>query len=80
MADLADILAWYASDGVPEVGLRLIRRILERIELLADHSEMGRMMPEFGQRTLRELIYPPFRIVYSTHGLDLLRSDWLLRT
>lgn len=72
MADLTDILAWYSSDGVPEVGLRLIRRILERIELLADHPEMGRMVPEFGQRTLRELIYPPFRIVYR-HDPDLLR-------
>ena len=72
LADLADILAWYARDGAPEVGLRLTRRIMEHIERLADHPEMGRMVPEFGQRTLRELIYPPFRIVYR-HDPDLLR-------
>ena len=72
LADLEDILAWYARDGAPEVGLRLTRRILERIEHLADHPRMGRMVPEFGQEALRELIYPPFRIVYR-HDADVLR-------
>ena len=71
MADLTDILAWYASDGALELGLRHTRRILERIERLADHPEMGRMVPEFGQRTFRELIYPPFRIAYR-HDPDLM--------
>ncbi len=37
---------------------------MERIEHLASHPDIGRVVPEFGQVSLRELIHPPFRIVY----------------
>lgn len=30
----------------------------------ADHPDTGRVAPEFDQPSLRELIRPPFRIVY----------------
>lgn len=62
--DLEVIKRWYAEQNVPEVGDRLVAEIFERIEALRDHPEMGRMVPEFGQMFLRELIQPPFRIVY----------------
>ena len=55
---------WYADQGVPNVGDQLIRQIITRIEALADHPAMGRIVPEFGHPSLRELIQPPFRIVY----------------
>jgi plasmid stabilization system protein ParE len=29
-----------------------------------DHPDLGRFVPEFDQPFLRELIHPPFRIVY----------------
>jgi len=34
------------------------------VEVLADHPDIGRVVPEFDQPFLRELIHPPFRIVY----------------
>ncbi|MDA1074396.1 MAG: type II toxin-antitoxin system RelE/ParE family toxin [Proteobacteria bacterium] len=64
LADLESIRAWYAEQDVPEVGERLIREIVASIEALADHPDMGRIVPEFEQSFLRELIRPPFRIVY----------------
>ena len=64
ITDLESIGEWYADQGVPDVGVRLIRQIVTRIEALADHPAMGRIVPEFGQPILRELIQPPFRIVY----------------
>lgn len=72
LGDLEAIKDWYAEQGVPHVGERLIREIFERIEALADHPEMGRIVPEFQQPFLRELIHPPFRIVYR-HDQDLAR-------
>ena len=64
LADLESIRAWYAEQDVPEVGERLLGEIVAGIEALADHPDLGRIVPEFDQPLLRELIRPPFRIVY----------------
>lgn len=62
--DLEDIRAWYEGEFAPGVGRRLVLEIVERAEALRDNPDIGRMVPEFGQKNLRELIHPPFRIVY----------------
>lgn len=62
--DLEAIRAWYTDQQVPAVGERLLGEIIVQIERLADFPECGRIVPEFGIVNLRELIYPPFRIVY----------------
>jgi len=49
---------------VPDVGKRLLGDILGSVKMLAEHPDIGRMVPEFGQPFLREWIRPPFRIVY----------------
>jgi plasmid stabilization system protein ParE len=64
VADLEELKSWYSEQGVPDVGDRLVIEIFERIEALRDHPDMGRVVPEFGQPFLRELIHAPFRIVY----------------
>ena len=64
LADLESIRTWYAEQDVPEVGVRLTGEIVASIEALADHPDMGRIVPEFNQPFLRELVRPPFRIVY----------------
>ena len=64
MLDLDAVIAWYEEQGVPQVGRRLVEEVLARVETLTDHPELGRIVPEFGQAFLRELIHPPFRIVY----------------
>ncbi len=55
---------WYVEQGVPDVGERLTAEVLQRVELLAGHPDLGRVVPEFNQSYLRKLIHPPFRIVY----------------
>ncbi len=62
--DLEDVLAYYNEQAVPHVGKRLVAKVIKEIELLAAHPEIGRVVPEFGKDFLRELIRPPFRIVY----------------
>ena len=64
LRDLEAVITWYREQGVPETGKRLVSEVLGRVQHLADHPDMGRMVPEFGQRFLRELIHGPFRIVY----------------
>jgi plasmid stabilization system protein ParE len=64
IADLEAIRIWYAEIGVPDVGDRFVEEIVTRVAALGEHPEMGRIVPEFNQPFLRELIHPPFRIVY----------------
>jgi len=64
VTDLAALRDWYAQQGVPDVGDRFVAEIFMRIEALRRHPEIGRIVPEFDQPFLRELIHPPFRIVY----------------
>ena len=64
LRDLEAIKRWYVEQGVPGVGDRFVEEIVTRIEALRDHPEMGRIVPEFDQWFLCELIHPPFRIVY----------------
>ena len=64
VADLEAIREWYADQSVPDVGDRLVRGVIKRVERLADFPESGRVVPEFDAPRLREVIQPPFRIVY----------------
>ena len=84
LRDLAEIRNWYADQGVAEVGDRLVVEIFQLVERLVDHPDMGRVVPEFDQPFLRELIHPPFRIVYRrdpvrVRVVRVWRSERLLR-
>jgi toxin ParE1/3/4 len=51
-------------EAISEVGDRLIREILASLDQWAEFPESGRVVPEFDQPWLRELVRPPFRVVY----------------
>ena len=73
--DLESIRDYYCEQEVPEVGERFLREILDLLEGLPTHPDRGRIVPEFNQPFLRELIHPPFRIVYrrKAHGISVVR-------
>lgn len=62
--DLENIRRWYADQHVPDVGERLLHEVVDQVERLVDFPESGRIVPEFAVAQLREIIHPPFRIVY----------------
>jgi len=62
--DLEGILEYYREQQVPHVGEKLVGNVIKDIELLIGQPDMGRIVPEFEVEYLRELIQPPFRIVY----------------
>ena len=84
VSDLEEIRIWYADQDVPDVGKRLIGEIFQRIETLETHPELGRIVPEFDQPYLRELIQAPFRIIYrrdpgKVRIVRIWRSERLIR-
>ena len=64
LADLQDIRTYYEQQLVPQVGIRFVAKILDRIETLVDNPDIGRVVPEFNVDDIRELIHKPFRVVY----------------
>lgn len=62
--DMEGILDWYQDQQVPEVGKRMVREILTDVGRLPDFPESGRVVPELNVTKIREMIRPPFRIVY----------------
>jgi plasmid stabilization system protein ParE len=82
--DLENTLEYYADQGVPEQGRRLAAELLQKSERLAKYPESGRIVPEFSVPFLRELIVPPYRLVYKIEPKNILiirvwRSERLLK-
>lgn len=75
VADLQAIQAYYKEQGVPHIGNDFVAAILQRIEILQHHPDAGRVVPEFYQENIRELIHAPFRLVYlrQTEEIVLIR-------
>ena len=83
--DLTDIREYYQEQEVPEVGDRFVKEIISSVEELAIHPDRGRIVPEFNRPQLRELIHPPFRIVYRRYKekisvVRVWRSERLMRS
>lgn len=70
--DLESIKEYYSEEGVPHIGEKFQREIIAHIRHLQNHPDLGRPVPELGTSSVRELIHPPFRIVY-------LREESLVR-
>lgn len=72
---LESIKNYYLDQGVPHIGEGFVIAIVEHIETLAQHPDIGRAVPEFNDEHIRELIHPPFRIVYlrETNSIKIVR-------
>jgi len=83
-SDLEGLLAYYDEQGAPDAGKRIVARIVKKTEKLINHPSMGRVVPEFGLEQLREIIDPPFRIIYvkeksKVRVVRVWRSERLLK-
>ena len=72
LSDLEKVFEFYNEQKIPPVGERLVKKVFEDIELLSEQPDMGKRVPEFDLKFLRELIRPPFRIVYR-RDIDKIR-------
>jgi plasmid stabilization system protein ParE len=61
--DLEEIVRYVAQEN-PVAALRLGFALIEKTKALAHCPELGRVVPEFADPSIRELILKPYRIVY----------------
>ena len=78
-------IALYIARDDPAAATRWTLGLRDAVQTLADYPESGRVVPELGTRTVRELIYGAYRVFYRVgtavevlsvrHGSQLVRSD-----
>ena len=61
--DLRDIVRFIARDN-PQRAESFGYELMRRTDILQKHPEAGRIVPEYRDPRLREIIYRPYRIVY----------------
>jgi plasmid stabilization system protein ParE len=61
--DLQEIVRYISFDN-PVRAESFGRELIAKTRLLAAFPEMGRVVPEFGEPNVRELIHQSYRIVY----------------
>ena len=61
--DLRDIVRFIASDN-PRRAESFAYELMAQTDMLQDHPEIGRSVPEHRNATIREIILRPYRIVY----------------
>jgi toxin ParE1/3/4 len=67
--DLRDLLTYIADDD-PAAARSFAHRLFRAIEQLPQFPESGRIVPEFNEQTIREVIRNPCRIVYRINTED----------
>ena len=81
-ADLLEMFEYIAAEDA-SAARRLRDRIRGATRNLVEHPEMGRMVPEFGNPAVRELLVRPYRVVYvvkerELHVLGVVHSRRLM--
>ncbi len=49
---------------------QIAKTIMKKIDMLENFPEMGRIVPEFNQKEIRELIVYQYRVVYRVKSID----------
>lgn len=89
--ELADVWNYIKRESTANA-LRVLRDIAAAVDRLEEHPFSGRMVPEWNQPLLRELIVGSYRVMYSTKHEEVVvfsvrharrripkrfRSEWL---
>jgi toxin ParE1/3/4 len=67
--DLRDIVRYISLDS-PERAIILGQFLVSNTKRLADFPEMGRVVPEFSDPFLREIIVRSYRVIYRVDHAD----------
>jgi plasmid stabilization system protein ParE len=61
--DLHDIVSYIAAHNRPVAELFGFR-LMAKVDLLEQFPKIGRVVPEEQDESIREIIFPPYRIIY----------------
>ncbi len=62
--DAVDEAVAYIGKDAPDAAQRLLEDLLDAARSLETLSERGRIVPELAEPTFRQLLRPPYRLIY----------------
>lgn len=68
LEDLQAIHDYIAQDS-EFYATRFVNKLISRVDILINHPKAGKMVPEFENELLRELIEGNYRIIYSIESI-----------
>ena len=82
--NIEGIIEYYKVQEIPIIGTEMVEAIIKHIQVLKNHPEIGRKVPEFNEDYIREIIHPPYRIVYlreskTVQVIRVWRSERILK-
>ena len=78
LGEQADYLAQYSTTRASLV----VNSVFRQLDMLRPHPQLGHMVPEFGDETIRELLYRQYCVIYrlvSAERIDVLAFQTGLR-
>jgi toxin ParE1/3/4 len=63
-ADDLDAIAEFIARDSPHFAALFVADILQTVDRLADFPESGRVVPEIGEKSIREIIFGSYRIIH----------------
>jgi toxin ParE1/3/4 len=71
ISDLRDIVL-YVSPNRPEAARRLGYALIEKTKVLSSFPRSGKIVREFADPNIRQLVLPPYRIIYRIDDISLV--------
>lgn len=68
--DLGAIAAYIAHDS-EAYAASVVRNVLQKTRILAEFPQIGRVVPEFDDESIRELFAYSYRIIYSVNQEEI---------
>ncbi|TVP74727.1 MAG: type II toxin-antitoxin system RelE/ParE family toxin [Gemmatimonadales bacterium] len=54
----------YIAEDRPGAALEWLDGMVSRVEMLSELPEQGRVVPEWNEPAVREIMYDPYRVIY----------------
>ena len=67
-----DSIATYIEKDSSVYAKAVVSKVFEKVEMLKDFSQMGRIVPELNQDNLRELFIYSYRLIYKISNNTIL--------
>jgi toxin ParE1/3/4 len=82
ISDLREIFDYIADDSIRYASITT-NKIYQRVQPLIENPNIGRMVPEFSKKSIREILDGNYRIIYfvkSKNQVDILRVYHVARS